>query len=74
MNAVERFLQYLAELVRIAGLYRGGHIERDLAKSTMMPWALKLVYVLLDEMTADDVAEACRRHPDAERVIGYARA
>jgi hypothetical protein len=74
MNAVERFLQYLNELVRVAGLYRGGHIERDLAKSTMMPFAINLVNVLLDEMTVEDVAEACRRHPDAERVIGYARA
>ena len=73
MNAVDRFLQYLAELVRIAGLYHGDAIERDLANSTMMPWALKLVDVLVDEMTIEDVAEACRRHPDAKRVIGYAQ-
>lgn len=73
MSALERFLQYLRELVRLADLYHGGALELQAAKDTMMPWALKLVYVLLDEMTIEDVREACRQHPDAERVIGYAR-
>lgn len=69
MNALQRFLSCLAELIRLRDLYFGGILVRERCKDLMIPWAMKLVTIVWEELTYEDCKEAMRQHPDAERVL-----